>query len=437
MKKKSTLLTTMPKWFISKFNNLCKNKEYFMLRQKGYEKTCAAMAVFFFLLFSGPAIAATATLSSGQNVDLTARQVELLKDQEGIYFFKYPPKRIISGKLIYWVFIEIPEELGGGFFIGKPDKMTTALDTVGAVKETGTVHPAIVQGKKSGSWLQAEILLNSGYRVDDFDWNIAGDINGNNPNIISELTWKNLESFQLELVGKTTFQQLLMLRGSLAYGWIFDGENQDSDYLGDNRTFEFSRSNNNSDEGNMLDASFGIGWQFTFGRRDFVLAPVIGYSYHEQNLTMTDGNQTIPPSGPFSGLDSTYETEWKGPWIGLDFIFRTDEKRKIKPEIETFISIEYHWADYYAEADWNLRTDFAHPKSFEHEADGEGFIINTGVKFIFSYNWLLNLNLDYQNWSTDPGIIRFFNADGTTPIQQLNEVNWTSYAIMAGIEYHF
>ena len=167
------------------------------------------------------------------------------------------------------------------------------------------------------------------------------------------------------------------------------------------------------------------------------MAPVIGYSYHEQNLTITDGYQTFPPSGSFPGLDSTYETEWKGPWIGLDFTFRTDEKRKITPEIETLISIEYHWADFYADADWNLRTDFAHPKSYEHEADGHGFILNMGLKFIFNYHWLLNVNLDYQNWSTDPGIIRFFKTDGTTPTQRLNEVKWTSTTIMAGIEYHF
>jgi Protochlamydia outer membrane protein len=44
-----------------------------------------------------------------------------------------------------------------------------------------------------------------------------------------------------------------------AYRRIFDGENQDSGYAGGDRTLEFSRSNNNSDEGNMLDAFFGIG----------------------------------------------------------------------------------------------------------------------------------------------------------------------------------
>ncbi|MBT8351294.1 MAG: TonB-dependent receptor, partial [Deltaproteobacteria bacterium] len=273
--------------------------------------------------------------------------------------------------------------------------------------------------------------MSTGYRVDDLDWNIAGDINGNNPNIISELTWNDLESFQLKVVGKTTFHQLFMLRGSLVYSWILNGENQDSDFLGDDRTLEFSRSNNNSDEGNIRDASFGTGWQFSFGRTDFVMAPVIGYSYHEQNLTMTDGNQTVanppvtPDFGPFSGLDSTYETEWKGPFIGLDFTFRRDEKSKIKPDMETFLRLEYHLVDFYAEADWNLRTDFAHPKSFEHEADGHGFILNTGIKFLFNSNWLLNLNLDYQNWSTDPGTDRTFFSNGTIGETRLNEVNWT------------
>ena len=408
-----------------------------MLRLKGYSKLYSSIVILLAVFISAPGMAETLTLSSGENIDLTAHQVELMKEKEGIYFFEYPPKRIIRGKLQYWVFIELPEELGGGFLIGKPDKMTTAIDAVGAEKEGGKADSSLVRAKKAGSWFQTEFLLSTGYRVDDIDWNIAGDINGNNPNIISELEWEGLESFQLKIANKTVLNQLFLLRGSLAYGWIFDGENQDSDYAGDDRTFEFSRSNNNSDKGNMLDASFGLGWQFSFGRSDFVMAPVIGYSYHEQNLTMTDGYQTIPPSGPFPGLDSTYETEWKGPFIGLDFTFRTDEKNKITPEIETFITIEYHWADFYAEADWNLRTDFAHPKSYEHEADGHGFILNTGLKFIFNYHWLLNINLDYQNWSTDPGIIRFFNADGTTPKQRLNEVNWTSYAIMAGIEYHF
>ena len=28
--------------------------------------------------------------------------------------------------------------------------------------------------------------------------------------------------------------------------------------------------------------------------------------------------RTWPPLGPFPGLDSSYNTEWKGPWLGFD-----------------------------------------------------------------------------------------------------------------------
>ena len=48
----------------------------------------------------------------------------------------------------------------------------------------------------------ASLDLSAGYRVDQLDWNIAGTISGTNPNIISELTWSDLEIYQLQLDGQ-------------------------------------------------------------------------------------------------------------------------------------------------------------------------------------------------------------------------------------------
>jgi outer membrane protein Pom len=146
-----------------------------------------------------------------------------------------------------------------------------------------------------------------GYRSDDLRWNIAGDTEGNNPNILSELEWEDLGIFQIKGSNVTVFRGVY-LKGSLAYGWIFSGDVQDSDYLGDNRALEFSRSNNNADDGNTMDASMGIGYQFLFRSGFIGISPMIGYSHHEQNLIMTDGNQTVasiptPPLGGFEGLN--------------------------------------------------------------------------------------------------------------------------------------
>ena len=118
-----------------------------MYKLKGYEKLYPLIVILLAVFISAPAMAATLTLSSGQKIDLTARQVELLKEKEGIYFFEYPPKKIISGKLQYWVFIELPEEFGGGFVIGKQERMAAALYAVEAEKPIGAED----NFKKAGS----------------------------------------------------------------------------------------------------------------------------------------------------------------------------------------------------------------------------------------------------------------------------------------------
>jgi Protochlamydia outer membrane protein len=301
-----------------------------------------------------------------------------------------------------------------------------------------TTNASMRVEKKRPIPIETDFTISAGYRVDDLDWNIAGDSNGNNPNVLSELTWEDVESYQVKLQGNIVWPNIIAIRGYANYGWIFDGDNQDSDYLQDNRTFEFSRSNNSTDDDYVRAASLAIGYPVRFGLfAHGTLTPLLGYSLHEQKLNITDGNQTIPNQGPFPGLDSTYEAEWKGPWIGLDFRVKATELTTFAHRFETYFTYEYHWADYYAEADWNLRDDFAHPISFEHNADGNGWKIGTGFNLWFHRNWALNFNYDYQDWSTDSGTDKVFFADGSTAKTRLNEVNWTSYALSLGISLRF
>ncbi len=273
-----------------------------------------------------------------------------------------------------------------------------------------------------------------GYRSDDLDWNIAGDLTGQHPNVLSELTWSDLKILQIKGTAKASVRRFYM-RGSLGYGWILDGDNQDSDYLGDNRTLEFSRSNNDGGDGNVFDASIGIGYAVV--DQKLMIAPLIGYSYHIQDLSAQKGFQTIetppftPPIGPFPGLDSTYEAHWHGPWIGVDVSHGASEK------LNLHASFEYHWADYEAKANWNLRSDLAHPVSFRHDADGDGIVVSGGAVYDPERFWPLSLTVEYQDWSTDPGINRVFVADGTILETRLNEVNWESFAIMLGTAYKF
>jgi hypothetical protein len=281
--------------------------------------------------------------------------------------------------------------------------------------------------------IETSIAISQGIRTDNFDWNIAGNIYGANPNILSELTWSDLMIVQTKAHGLLTIADKFYLRCLLAYGWITDGDNQDSDYWGDNRTVEFSRSNNSSDDGNVMDVSVGLGYQFRPRNGKFTVTPLIGYSYHEQNFVMTNGYQTIgSKTGPFPGLNSKYEARWMGPWTGVDLSLKIINKIKLSGVMEIHLL-----ADYEGVADWNLRYDFQHPKSFEHSAYGYGKFISTGIDFTLNGRWNIGIITSYQDWSTNSGTSRTYFSDGGEVGTRFNKANWDSLTAEAGITYSF
>ena len=286
---------------------------------------------------------------------------------------------------------------------------------------------------------KGSLAVENGYRADELSWSIAGTIGGNNPNILSELTWSNLESYHIRGEGVFEAKKIFYLRGAYDYGWIFDGENQDSDYNADDRRAEFSRSNNKSKEGKLQDATLGIGYPFNpvggGSEYDLRFIPLVGYSYHQQDLRITDGSQTIPPTGPFYGLDSEYKAYWRGPWIGFDLEIKPRKKWKV------FGSFEYHWYRYRGEARWNLRKDFQQPLSFRHDTTGQGVYGSAGLAYLASKHWSFYLKAEAIDFSTESGLDKVYaiitGGNQTTSDTQLNVVNWESWAVNAGAKYEF
>ncbi len=291
----------------------------------------------------------------------------------------------------------------------------------------------------NNSLVATTFALSSGYRRDNLQFSIAGNEQGTSPNILSELTWSDIQSMQIQGKGEVVLINHFVFEGSAAYARIFAGDNQDSDYYSDDRTDEFSRSNNSSNKGDMRDFSGGLGFRIDFASllgdsslERLSITPLVGYALNEQNLKMQDGFQTIPAfaSGFFDGLNSTYETQWEGPWVG------TELQAKVQG-LSGILRFEYHKTDYYAQADWNLRDDFAHPKSYEHIADSRGYVIKAGLGYELTMNWTLNFGLDYYRFKTDRGVDRTFFSDGTSDVTQLNVVKWDSLSLNAGLQFNF
>ncbi len=306
----------------------------------------------------------------------------------------------------------------------------------------GAVLVFLVADSAYSQETRLDLTAGAGRRNDNLNWNIAGNTAGTGPNILSELQWTDLEIFELKTSMKYSMGPV-HIKGALDHGWIQDGRNQDSDYLGDDRTLEFSRSNNKADRGSVWDASLGAGYtkrifyeETRYGTGSIDITPMAGYSFHRQSLTMTDGFQTIdtlndpPQLGPIANLDSKYKARWYGPWAGLGVALKIN-----------FLTIswtgEYHWAEYRGDLYWNLRGDLAQPKNGEDKANGSGVVNSLNIGYALSESWALNGAFDYQRWKTSAGTQTTFFADGSTEKTRLNEVNWESEAFTLGITYSF
>jgi hypothetical protein len=270
-----------------------------------------------------------------------------------------------------------------------------------------------------------EFNLSNGYHHGRLLWNIAGDLDGENPNILSELTWSELQIYHLQAQGEIA-TDAFALRALLGYGWILAGDNQDSDYNSDDRTDEFSRSYSDGKGGYLLNGSVAIGPRYELKALPMTVIPLFGLAYHRQAMVMTDGVLVIskPPStqplGPIDGLNSSYTTNWISLILGVDVEYRITRWLSLAAVLSVFPSA------YLAQADWNLRTDYAHPVSFVHRTAGIGFQGELSVGLMINRHWLLEPGVGIDYWFGGSGIDETFRAAGGSVATRLNEVIWKS-----------
>ena len=163
--------------------------------------------------------------------------------------------------------------------------------------------------------------------------------------------------------------------------------------------------------------------------------PSVGWSQHRQNLTMTQGFQVIPEDEPFygafGGLNNRYDAEWKGLWLGIASQFALAQQWTLSTDLK------YHRVDYAADANWNLRHEFMHPLSFEHQAKGVGVEAAVAVSYPMNTHTKLQFLMQYQKWQTSTGQDNTYFVAGTTSTYVLNQVNWHSQSYGLSLIYQF
>jgi len=289
--------------------------------------------------------------------------------------------------------------------------------------------------------VERDLTLGLGYRNAELNWNIAGALDGTSPNVLSELKWYEMQMVEVNAASELRVGKHVLARGRANYGEVVDGHNQDSDFVGDNRTGEFSRSNNKGD-GQAGEGSVGVGYQFwwydsSVGRYARIV-PQVGYAWRGQYFNITDGRQTLPASaaGPIDNLNSSYDAEWQGPWLGLTLDMDAGEDTRLR------LDFEYHFTDYHAEANWNLRDDWAHPVSFVHDTRATGVVAALELNRKLSERWSFVARVESQRFVGEPGTDIINSIDSNTgAIEQLstrlNAVLWQSLAANVGVTLRF
>jgi len=270
-----------------------------------------------------------------------------------------------------------------------------------------------------------EIKPSIGIQQSKFDWSIAGNASGTSPNILSELIWKNLKGPGFGLDVKYHITDRLMVKTSNRYSNIAKGEAEDTDYADDDRQGAFYYDLLNANKGYLLNTSLQLSYM-VFNSTQFAVSPTIGLSYNEQKFYLLESAGNINSAG----LNSTYQSRYKGFDFGFEGTFKTKSFRITAGILGGFYK-------YSAKADWNLIPDFQKPVSFTHAANS--FSLNGNVNLAIPLNKCLQLELDYKinNINTYTGVDKAYFNNRQAEETQFNGANFRANTVALGLNFSF
>lgn len=281
-----------------------------------------------------------------------------------------------------------------------------------------------IHSKRSYEKNNIELNIYGTYSTQDFNWSIAGNSMGQNPNVLSEVKWKDIKGPGMGLDIRLNIWSPIFLKISYQRSFIKTGQVSDTDYGSDNRTNPVYQANLNSNEG--LTRTYAVAGGYEFKINPFLkLSPFAGYLKDAQHLHLKDFNEETDPA--IKTLNSTYQANWTGPIIGIEADFR------LSNQLSLHGMVNYKQLKYKATADWNLIDSFEHPVSFRHTANGYGTDGLLQINFHFTSVLSVFARGNYSYSNTGKGTDELFLADGKAVQSQFNSATRHGAGLAAGI----
>ncbi|PWK77949.1 hypothetical protein LX99_02836 [Mucilaginibacter oryzae] len=248
-------------------------------------------------------------------------------------------------------------------------------------------------------------------------WSIAGNNEGNSPNILSELKFNNLVYIGSRLNSELQVKRGMKFSIGFQKAWSANGSGTDMDYTQNDRTEPTFQSSFDSKHGFLQSFQIGINIPVLYKRKIII---TIGPKYQNtlQRLDITNPN--------FNDLNSTYKAEWKG--IGLE----SEIGGRLTKSINVKGQLCFGFSKYYGQADWNIITIFQHPKSFDQRANG--WFLNENISFLYSINRFLGISIStYYNLNrSDKGVDKSYLKNGNLLTTRFNGVTAHNYGVALG-----
>lgn len=258
------------------------------------------------------------------------------------------------------------------------------------------------------------------YQTENFHWSIAGNSSGQDPNIYSELKWKNIAGPGYFMALQWNFWNRFSVSGTYNQSYTSRGTSNDTDYHGDNRTDPVYDQNFSSNKGGTKAWQAGLGYAI-LKTKILSLTPSIGYGISSQSYFLV-GNE-----GVYGILNTSYGSNWKGPFI------QVNSSINLLKKLNADIDITYNQVKYHADADWNLITGFQHPRSFSDAADGYGINAAASLSYAIAPHLKAMAGVAYFNWQTGDGTDSLYLTDGETDYTRFNGAVRYGWGFRAGL----
>lgn len=269
-----------------------------------------------------------------------------------------------------------------------------------------------------------QFSLSTGIAIDitDFNWSIAGNLEGKSPNILSELHFSDITSYGVYFQG--TYKPIKNFETALyiQHNRVASGNGIDSDYENDNRTGVTYQELFSSNKGDLK--IFNVDGQYLlYEGSAFNFSTGISFGSIIQNFYVLNQH--------YDNLNSRYKGMWKTANIAIAARYQFFKKMSLTG----FLS--YGVVSYKAQADWNLIEIFEHPVSFKQKANG--YETQGRVKMEYTINPLITFNLTGKVGSIRiaNGIDKSFLTNNTEISTKFNGANKFYSGFTLGLNFSF